>query len=76
MTIIANKSIKNAVTMVIDVINMPSEAMQEAAAISQSEYLATAKYFDEYHYNALECVICIYERVVARHAFRADCWQD
>ena len=73
---IANKSIKNAITMVIGVINMPSEAMQEAAAISQGEYLATAKYFDEYHDNAVECVICIYERVVARNAFRADCWQD
>ena len=73
---IANKSIKNAITMVIGVINMPSEAMQEAAVISQSEYLATAKHFDQYHDNAVECVICIYERVIARNAFRANCWQD
>ena len=73
---IANKSIKNAVKMVIRVINIPSQAMQEAAAISQSEYLATAKYFDQYHDNAVEYVIYIYERVVAKHAFRADCWQD
>lgn len=57
---IANESIKNAIAMVIGVINMPSEAMQEAAAISQNEYLATAKYFDKYHDNAVECVICIY----------------